>query len=353
MSGTKDVTVVRSLTVDAHYDLLHDVFRLRKRGERRVIERFFLDGIRAAGIDVLICSLFVDDQHVPGMALRTALVQIGMLHREMEESPGLFVLCRTAAEVRAAAESGKTALLLSFEGAEPVENDLMLLRPFYELGVRFLGLTWSRRNYAADGCHFRPVPEGTPGGLTAFGVKLVEEAERLGMVLDVSHLNDAGFADIVKFSSGPFIASHSNCRALCGVARNLTDDQIKSLASRGGVMGLNNMIHFIYPNGDAEGEEKFSPNELPPVVLPEGGKPLYEGFFDHIRHVIGLAGPDYIGFGFDLCEFDKPEEERKKSIFPTYGHTVPFIERLNREFPEDTAAKIRGGNWMRIIERLR
>jgi membrane dipeptidase len=341
---------VRSLVVDAHYDLLHDVFRLRKQGERKVIERLYLNGVRAAGIDVLICSLFVEDQHVPEMALKVALAQIGMLHREMEESPGLFSLCRNAAEVRAAADAGRTALLLSFEGAEPVGNDLALLRPFYELGVRFLGLTWSRRNYAADGCHFRPVPEGTPGGLTAFGVKLVEEAERLGMVLDVSHLNDAGFADILKFSSGPFIASHSNCRALCGVARNLTDDQITALASRGGVMGLNNMIRFVYPNKDAE--EKSAPDIPPTAILPEG-KPLYEGFFDHIRHVIDLTGPDHIGFGFDLCEFGKPEQERTLSIFPTYGHAVPFIERLGREFPEDVAEKIRGGNWMRIIEKLR
>ena len=344
---------MRPLVVDAHYDLLHDVFRLRKQGECKVIERFYLDGLRAAGIDVLICSLFVDDQYVPEMALKTAMTQIGMLHREMEESPGLFALCRNAAEVRAAAESGRTAFLLSFEGVEPVGNDLMLLRPFYELGVRFLGLTWSRRNYAADGCHFYPVPEGTPGGLTAFGAKLLEEAERLGMVIDVSHLNDAGFADVVKFASGPFIASHSNCRALCDVARNLTDAQIRNLASRGGVMGLNNMVHFVYPALEADKKSEGRPPDVPPPVrLPEG-KPLYEGFFDHIRHVIDLAGPDHIGFGFDLCEFDKPEEERKRNIFPAYEHTAPFIERLGREFSEDVAEKICGGNWMRIIERLR
>jgi membrane dipeptidase len=342
---------VRPLVVDAHYDLLLDVFRLRKRGERRVIERFYLDGLRAAGIDVLICSLFVDDRHVPEMALRVAMAQIGMLHSEIDESPGLFALCRNATEVWKATESGQTALLLSFEGAEPLGNDLALLRPFYELGVRFLGLAWSRRNYAADGCHFRPVPEGTPGGLTAFGVQLVQEAERLGMVVDVSHLNDAGFEDVAKFASGPFIASHSNCRALCGVARNLTDGQIRILASRGGVMGLNNMLHFVYPSENAEGTFS-SPDTPPPVKLPEG-KPLYEGFFDHIRHVIDLVGLGHIGFGFDLCEFDKPEKERTRSVFPSYAHASPFIERLNREFPEDIADKIRGGNWMRIIERLR
>jgi membrane dipeptidase len=336
---------MRSLVVDAHYDLLSDVFRLRMEGERKVVERFYLDDLKASGINVLICSLFVRDQYLPEMALRHVLDQIGMLHCEMEESPGLFALCRSASEVKKAVEAGQTAFLLSFEGVEPIGNDLVLLRPFYELGVRFVGLTWSRRNYAADGCHFRPVPEGSPGGLTAFGVRLLEEAERLGMIVDVSHLNDAGFADVVKFAKKPFIASHSNCRALAGVMRNLTDDQIKALASKGGVMGLNNMIHFVYPSEDA------GPGRVPNAKMPEG-KPRYEGFFDHIRHITALVGPDHIGFGFDLCEFAKPEAERDKSVFSTYRHTVPFIERIRREFPEEVAAKICGENWMRIIGTL-
>ncbi|MDR1977497.1 MAG: dipeptidase [Synergistaceae bacterium] len=336
---------MRPLIVDAHYDLLSDVFRLRTAGERKVVERFYLDDLKASGINVLICSLFIRDQYLPEMALRHVLDQIGMLHYEMEESPGLFALCRSASEVRKTVEAGQTALLLSFEGVEPIGNDLVLLRLFYELGVRFVGLTWSRRNYAADGCHFRPVPEGSPGGLTAFGVQLLEEAERLGMIVDVSHLNDAGFADVLKFAKKPFIASHSNCRAIAGVMRNLTDAQIEALASKGGVMGLNNMIHFVYPSEDA------GPGVIPNVKMPEG-KPRYEGFFDHIRHVIELVGPDHIGFGFDLCEFAKPEAERDRSVFPTYRHAVPFIEGLDREFSNEVAAKIRGENWMRIIEAL-
>ncbi|MDR2179350.1 MAG: dipeptidase [Synergistaceae bacterium] len=337
---------MRPLVVDAHYDLLSDVFRLRTAGERKVIERFYLNGLKASGINVSICSLFVRDQFLPEMALRHALDQIGMLHCEMEESPGLFALCRSASEVKKTVEAGQAAFLLSFEGVEPIGNDLVLLRLFYQLGVRFVGLAWSRRNYAADGCHFHPIPEGSPGGLTAFGVRLLEEAERLGMIVDVSHLNDAGFADVVKFAKKPFIASHSNCRALADVMRNLTDDQIRTLASRGGVMGLNNMIHFVYPSEDA------SPGEIPKAKIPEG-KPLYEGFFDHIHRMMELAGPDHIGFGFDLCEFEKPEGERDRSIFPTYRHAIPFIERLGREFPEKVAAKIRGENWMRIIEALK
>ena len=354
MIGTETDNSHRDVVVDAHYDLLSDVFRLRKHGERKVIERFFLEDVKKAGIDVLICSLFIPDAYLPEMALRHALDQIGMLHCEMEESPGLFSLCRNAQEVRKAIRDGRTALLLSFEGIEPIGNDLVLMRVFYELGVRFMGLTWSRRNYAADGCHFLPpAREGTAGGLTAFGVQVAEEAERLGMILDVSHLNDAGFSDVLMFSKKTFIASHSNCRVFANTPRNLTDDQIKSLAARGGVMGLNNMTNFVYESAeDAKNAKKTGPSMPPPAKIPEG-KPRFEGFFDHIRHVIDLVGPDHIGFGFDLCEFKKPESERELSVFPTYRHTAPFIERIGREFPTAVAAKIRGGNWMRIIELLR
>lgn len=337
-----------SFVVDAHYDLLCDVWRHRKEGERKVIERFYLDDLKAAGVNVLICSLFVPNQYMPEMALRVVLDQIGMLHYEMEESPGLFSLCRNASEAKRAVETGQTALFLSFEGVDPLGSDLVLLRTFYELGVRFMGLVWSRRNYAADGCHFRPIPEGVPGGLTAFGVSLVAEAERLGMVIDVSHLNDTGFADVMKFTKRPFIASHSNSRALCGVARNLTDDQIRDLASRGGVMGLNNMLNFVYP-GNGEPRNGDTP---PSVQIPQG-KELWEGLLDHARHIIDLVGPDHLGFGFDLCEFDKPEEKRNHSVFRSYRQTSPFLEAIRRSFSKEVADRILYGNWMRILELLR
>jgi membrane dipeptidase len=313
------------------------------------VERFYLGDLRAAGVNVLICSLFVPNDYVPEMALRVALDQIGMLHCEMEESPGLFALCRNAAEVGRTVDAGQTALLLSFEGADPLGNDLVLLRPFYELGVRFLGLVWSRRNQAADGSHFQPMTEGTAGGLTPFGVALIGEAERLGMIVDVSHLNDAGFADVVRFAKRPFIASHSNARALCDVARNLTDAQIVDLASRGGVMGLNNMLNFVYPKS---GEEPERPDSPPSVRIPEG-RSVWEGLLEHARHIIDLAGEDHVGFGFDLCEFGKPEEERNRSVFRTYRDTIPFVEAVRNVFSREVADKILRGNWMRLIETLR
>ena len=323
-----------SLIVDAHYDLLMDVARLRRQGETRVIERFYLDDLRAAGVNVLVCSLFVSSEYIPEMALRVALEQIGNLHTEMRESPGKFALCRTAAEARRVVEGGGIALFLSFEGVDPLGASLQLLSVFYELGVRLIGLTWSRRNFAADGCHFRPLEEGQPGGLTAFGVALLKEAERLGMIVDVSHLNDVGFDDVFRFFGGPIIASHSNSRSVCPVARNLTDDQIRRLAARGGVMGLNNSTSFVR-QGD------FPPDE-----------PRWLGLLDHARHIVDLVGEEHLGLGLDLCEFSKPEDCRTHSVFPTYRHVVPFVEALRREFPTQAAKGILGGNWMRVLENL-
>ncbi|MCR5346921.1 MAG: dipeptidase [Fretibacterium sp.] len=337
--------------VDAHYDLLLDVFRLRRAGETRVIERFYLDDLRSAGVNVLICSLFIPSEYIPEMALRVALSQIGGLHAEMRESPGLFALCRTAGEARKAVDEGKLALFLSFEGVDPLGQDIQLLSVFYELGVRLIGLTWSRRNYAADGCSFSPIEEGTPGGLTSFGVQLLEEAARLRMIIDVSHLNDTGLEDVLRFCRGPVIASHSNSRALCPVARNLTDGQIKKLADKGGVVGLNNTMAFVRPDGPDLIREAVRRGGKYAKVSDSGEVPCWAGLLDHARHMLEVAGEDHLGLGLDLCEFDKPEAERNNSLFPTYRHAAPFMAALRREFPH-AADKILGGNWMRVLEYL-
>ena len=340
------------IIVDAHYDLLMDVFRLRRAGETKVIERFYLEDLRAAGVNVLICSLFIPSEYIPEMALRVALSQIGNLHAEMRESPGLFALCRTAKEARTAVGEGKLALFLSFEGADPLGPDIQLLSVFYELGVRFIGLTWSRRNFMADGSHFFPLEEGAPGGLTSLGVQLLKEAARLRMIVDVSHLNDAGFDDVLRFYDGPVIASHSNSRALCPVARNLTDEQIKRLAERGGVIGLNNTTAFVLPDGPERIRKAvMEGGKYEPPSREAGDTPHWTCLLDHARHIVEVAGEDHLGLGLDLCEFDKPEAERNNSLFPTYRHVAPFIAALRREFP-NAADKLLGENWLRVLEYL-
>lgn len=270
----------RIMIVDAHLDLAGDVFNKRKEGKRKVIESYYLDSFKAGGIDVVVSSLFIDDNYLPEMALRYALDQISALLEDIEESREKIMLCKGYNDILNAKAKGKQAILLSFEGVEPIGNDLSLLRIFYELGVRILGLCWSRRNYAADGCSFSSIKEDKGGGLTDFGIELVKKAEELGMIIDVSHINDQGFFDTVKTSQGAIIASHSNCRTLSHIKRNLTDEQIKAIASSGGVIGINAVS----------------------IIASDDEKADVDILVEHIKHIKNLVGVKHIGLGFDLCD---------------------------------------------------
>ncbi|MEA3387306.1 MAG: membrane dipeptidase, partial [Patescibacteria group bacterium] len=271
----------RAFTVDAHFDLSSDVANRRERGQKKVIETNFLPKFNAGALNLIVSAIFIEDFFLPEMGLRKALDQISYLHEEIDETPGKFKICRTTAEAYTAQAAGKLALFLSLEGAEPLQNDIRLLRIFYELGVRGLGLVWSRRNYVADGAFFTETCEGRKGGLTSFGVELVEKAEALGMFVDVSHINDEGFWDVLDMASKPLIASHSNCRSLAGTMRNLTDDQIAAIAKNGGVIGMNSVDIFIRDNEPDVGVSHF---------------------IDHVDHIVKVSGVEHVGLGFDLCD---------------------------------------------------
>jgi membrane dipeptidase len=326
----------KHMVVDAHFDLLPLVLGKRLKGETHVIERDYLPSLRAGGVNLVISSLFVPNEYLPEMGLRRALDLVSALHAEMEESPGLFSLCRNTQEIRHAKEKGELGILLSFEGLEPIGNDLALLRIFYELGVRGIGITWSRRNYAADGCFFNPVEEGRKGGLTEFGVKVVREATRLGMYFDISHLNDEGMEDLFSLYQGPIMASHSNCRSLMPSMRNLTDDLIGKLARSGGVMGMNVCSTFV---GDPD-VKKLDEKDLA----------------NHVDHIRSLVGVDHVGFGFDFCDemrdFTKPGPHRNYDCIKGHHHSIEFTaELLSRGYSEDEVIKVIGGNFISFLEK--
>ncbi|MDD2379465.1 MAG: dipeptidase [Aminobacterium colombiense] len=324
-----------NFVVDAHFDLLPLVLAKRQEGKTHVIEKDYLPSLRAGGVGLVISSLFIPDEFLPEMGLRRALDLVSALYSEIEESPGLFSICRNTKEIKEAHKKGELAILLSFEGLEPIGNDLSLLRIFYELGVRGAGLTWSRRNYAADGCFFSPVQEGRKGGLTDFGLKVVSKAVDLGMYIDISHLNDEGVEDLFAFYEGPVMASHSNCRNLTFTMRNLPDAFIQRLASRGGVLGMNVCSSFV---GDPEKK-----------LLNE------KDLADHVDHIRNLVGIEHIGLGFDFCDemrdFSKPGPHLNYDCIKGYGQCVEFTaELLARGYSEEEVVKIIGGNFMRFLE---
>ncbi|HPA59190.1 MAG TPA: dipeptidase [Synergistales bacterium] len=323
-----------TLVLDAHFDLAMDLLDRTERGEKDVFRTVFDPPFREGGVDCVVSSIFVSRGHLPEQALRRGLDQVECLRQEIEQWPERLALCTTVEDIRNASASDRLAIMLSFEGAEPMGNDIRLLSVFHRLGVRGLGLVWSRRNYLADGCPFTTVEAGRPGGLTDLGVKAVREAERLGMWIDVSHLNDEGFYDVMEISKKPVIASHSNCRKLVPSPRNLTDDQIRTLARKGGVMGMNGCSIFV-----GNGPGPFSARDLA----------------DHVDHVAKVAGIEHVGLGLDFCDgFPAPPGESdllpSRDVIAGHGRIVELTaELLERGYSKNHIGLALGGNFMRVL----
>ena len=326
--------------VDGHLDLLLFVSDYRNKGQINVIQKYFLPSIQAGNVRLIVASIFVEDIFLPEMGLRKSLDQISMMLEELSDTDE-FVLCKDWSMISETLESGRLAFLLSMEGADALGNDPHLLRVFHELGVRLLGLTWSRRNYLGDGSFYRPVVEGRKGGLTPFGLQVVQKAGELGMILDCSHLNDEGFEDLLRFSDGPVIASHSNARAVTPSLRNLTDEQIKALSYRDGVIGVNAVNFFVGANDDEATQDQL---------------------LNHLDHIVDIGGVDHVGFGFDFCGVLKNQlsSETHKSfprphfdVIPGYEAMPHLLDQLEkRGYQEDQIRKISGANWLRVFQRL-
>lgn len=327
-----------SFVMDAHFDLALDIDVLRGRGERGVFAGRHEPPLRSGGWKCVTSSIFIPNLLYPEMALHNALDQISSLTADREDAPESFEICRSMAEADAANARGKIAVFLSFEGCEPIGQDIGLLRIFHQLGVRAVGLVWSRRNHAGDGCFFSPLREGRKGGLTPFGVDVVEEAERLRMILDISHLNDEGTQDVFAFSRGPVIASHSNCRALAPSMRNLTDEQIRLVASRGGVIGMNGCSAFV--SSDKRGD--IGPREL----------------YEHIDHIVRLAGEDFVGLGLDCCDningyaYSPPSIETYDTIKDHSRLPELVAVMMEKGYSDERIGRIVGGNFRRVYEQI-
>ena len=327
-----------NIVVDTHLDLAGEIYNRYMAGEKEVIKNHYLENFKKGGFNLIVSSLFIDELFLPEMALRIALGQIRALIEDVESCQGEVFLVKNKDELNKAVNENKIGIIVSFEGLEPIGNDIGLLRIFYELGVRAAGLVWSRRNYVADGCSFIPVEEGQRGGLTKFGVNVVKRMEEMNMLIDVSHLNDEGFQDVVKYTNKPFIASHSNSRSIHGSMRNLTDDQIKAIADRKGVIGINAIKNIA---GVTDGEAPISK------------------LADHIEYIVNLAGIHHVGYGFDLCNGYYSSELKFKfapnncDSLSSHAEAVLLTEELlRRGISKEDCKLIIGGNFFRIFNNI-
>jgi membrane dipeptidase len=326
--------------VDLHFDMPMDLYEKRARPNLLVTD--FLPDLEAGDIGVVGVALFVEDQFLPEMGLRVALDQIARLYTEVDQSER-FVICKSHREISEARAKGKIALLITMEGVEPLGSDLDLLRVFYELGVRSLGLTHARRNAAGDGALF--AASGSPcGGLTEFGRDVVRECERLGVIIDLAHISPAGFDDIFEITTKPLIVSHTNARRYYDIERNISDEQIKMVGARGGVIGINAVL-----------------------VSPHKEEATLDRYIDHIEHVGDLIGIDRVAIGFDFLEFiSRRWSAAERTAFEkkfTHAHFIPDLSShaqtrnltrrlIERGFKDGEIEGILFGNWMRILEQL-
>ena len=326
--------------VDLHFDMPMDLYE--KRGRANVLASEFLPEIEAGNIGVLAAAIYIEDRYLPGMALQVALDQIARLYAEVENC-GRFAICKSYPEILRARDNGKIAMLITMEGVEPFGTDLDLLRVFYELGVRSIGLTHARPNAAGDGGIF-----GTNGskrnGLTSFGRDVVRECEALGIIVDLAHISPAGFQDILAITRKPIIVSHTNARKFYDIERNISDEQIKMVGERHGVIGVNSVL-----------------------VSSRKEEATLDHYIDHIEHIASLIGIDAIGIGFDFFEFIYRQwPESTKNVLAakfTTPHFIPDLTNhsharnltrrlIERGFSDEDIEKILFRNWMRIFKAL-
>jgi membrane dipeptidase len=272
---------IDSLVFDGHCDFLHQTSRDGRQFENRLqVGHVDLPRLVEGGVDAQIFALWdywaalPPDRSPTVESLRQVHAFYGMAERRADR----FVPARSAGDIEKAWREGKVAGVLSLEGTEPLAGDVGLLRVFYRLGVRNLGLTWDYRNLAGDG-----VGAAHPGGLTDFGRELVREADRLGIVLDIAHLSPVGVEELLGLADGPVIDSHTAAYALCPHRRNLTDAQLDAVAATGGVV----CIAFV-----------------PDFLHADKSRASLEDALDHVDYVVKRIGVDHVGIGSDFDGYE-------------------------------------------------
>ena len=238
-------------------------------------------------------------------------------------------ICRSVGDIRTAMESGSIAAILHIEGAEAIDAELEMLDELYGRGLRSLGPVWSRSTIFGHGVPFAfPSTPDTGPGLTDAGERLVKRCNALGILIDLSHMNEAGFWDVARLSDAPLVATHSNAHAVCPHARNLTDRQLHAIHDSGGMVGLNFATAFLRPDGKMLAEVPF------------------EIMMRHLDHLLGILGEDHVGIGSDYDGAVVPEQ------LTSAGDLPRLVDAMhNHGFDRPLIEKLCFGNWLRVLER--
>jgi membrane dipeptidase len=357
---------MRAIVVDTHDDTTQRLvdekgFDIAARNKTGSID---IPRMREGGLDALFFSIWITGDITGPAAVKRALDQIDAVREAVRTHPNDLVLATTAAEIRRAVTDRKIAALLGVEGGHMIAEDLAVLRVFAALGVRYMTLTHSLNTPWADSSGDKPAHDG----LTAFGKNVVREMNRLGMMVDISHVADKTFFDVLETTRAPVIASHSSARAIANAPRNMTDDMLRAVTKNGGVVMINYHSGFLSeayrtarpsPALQARQDEaakRCGTNEACSILesqrinqeamaAGELPKVTWENIVAHIDHVAKVAGVDHVGLGSDFDGATMPLGMEDASKLPRLTDAL-----LKKGYAEADVAKILGGNILRVME---
>jgi membrane dipeptidase len=356
-----------SIVLDTHDDTTQRFFsKDYDLGKRNSDGHVDIPRMREGGMNGIFFSIWIDGRIMGPPAVQKALDQIDAVHQNVLKYSKDMVLCLTAEDVRRAHAHGKIAALIGVEGGHMIGNDIRVLRMFGDLGVRYMTLSHFYNDEWADSSTDKPVHNG----LTEFGKDIVREMNRQGIMVDISHVSDKTFYDALEVSKAPLIASHSSCRALCNHVRDMSDEMIKALAAKGGVIQINNEKSFIdqaYKDASdklsggvvaefdqlkkvcGDDQECFGRKmaEQEKQATAEGKLPhvSWERIVEHIDHAVKLVGPDHVGLGSDFDGASMPDGMEDCSKLPKITEAL-----LRKGYSEDDIRMILGGNTLRVME---
>jgi len=355
-----------SIVVDTHDDttqrFLDGDFDLAPRNASGSID---IPRMKEGGLGAIFFSVWIPSKITGPPAVKRALDQIDAVREQVRKHSGDLALATTAAEVREARQDRKIAALLGVEGGHMIDSDLGVLRSYAALGVRYMTLTHSGNVEWADASTDKAVHNG----LSNFGKDVVREMNRLGMMVDVSHVSDKAFYDALEVSKAPLIASHSSCRAICEAARNMTDDMIRALAAKGGVMQINYHVGFLsqefrsaekaHPEleqaialeiqnrcGDKEGCQLIEGDKITREYVLQSKLPRVDWtkIIEHIDHAVKVAGVDHVGLGSDFDGANMPFGMEDATKLPQITEAL-----LRKGYSEGDVRKILGENTLRLM----
>jgi len=355
-----------SIVIDTHDDttqrLLDPNFDITARHSDGNID---VPRMREGGLSAIFFSIWIPGKTLGPQAVKQALDQIDGVRETVRKHPGELVLATSADDIRAAKKENKIAALMGVEGGHMMGNDLSVLRTFAALGVRYMTLTHMENTEWADSSTAKP----EHNGLTDFGKQVVLEMNRLGVIVDISHVSDKTFADVLATTKAPVFASHSSCRTICNAARNMTDDMIRDLAKNGGVIQINYHVGFLsqefrdyeaaHPEaekeikaevekrcGDNEGCKLTAGDHIVREMMEAGKLPKVDWtkIIEHIDHAVKIAGVDHVGLGSDFDGAIMPIGMEDVTHLPEITDAL-----LKKGYSESDIRKILGENTLRVL----